>query len=142
MTIGANVCSSVGAVRANLSTEHAGTTLPDATTEFFESLAVRGHEPLLGNARGTLRVELADGTKTERWLVSVDRGDVAVSHRNGKADCTVRTDRDVFDGLARGEVNAVAAFLRGAIAVQGDSQFLVLFQRLFPSPDDAASTQR
>jgi len=129
-------------VRANLSTEHAGTTLPDATTEFFESLAVRGHEPLLGNARGTLRVELADGTKTERWLVSVDRGDVAVSHRNGKADCTVRTDRDVFDGLARGEVNAVAAFLRGAIAVQGDSQFLVLFQRLFPSPDDAASTQR
>ena len=115
--------------------------MSDATTEFFESLSGRGHEPLLGNARGTLRIELADGKKAERWLVSVDRGDVAVSHRNGKADCIVRADRAVFDGLARGEVNAVAAFLRGAIAVEGDSQLLVLFQRLFPSPASVASRQ-
>jgi len=35
MTIGANVCSSVGAVRADLSTEHDCTALPDGTTEFF-----------------------------------------------------------------------------------------------------------
>ena len=116
--------------------------MADATTELFENLAVKGHEPLLGNARGTLRVELADGTKTERWLVSVDRGDVAVSHRNGKADCTVRTTKEVFDGVARGEVNAVAAFLRGAITVEGDSQLLVLFQRLFPSPAAVASARR
>lgn len=116
--------------------------MADATTDFFGRLADRGHEPLLGNARGTLRVELANGTETERWLVSVDRGDVTVSHRNGKADCTVRTERDVFDGLASGEVNAMAAFLRGAIAVEGDSQLLVFFQRLFPSPDAVASPRR
>ena len=43
-------------------------------------------------------------------------------------------DRALFQRLANGEVNAMAALLRGAIAVEGDPQLLVMFQRLLPGP--------
>jgi putative sterol carrier protein len=104
----------------------------DATAEFFERLSRRGHEPLLEKARGTLRIDLDSGERTERWFVSVDKGDIRVSHRNGKADSTLRARKDVFDGLARGEANAMAAVLRGAVAIDGNFELIVLFQRLFP----------
>ena len=108
--------------------------MADTTTEFFDTLAGRGHEPMLEKVRATVRFDLADNGRTERWLVSVDKGDVSVSRRNAKADCIVRTDRALFQRLATGEVNAMAALLRGAIAVEGDPQLIVIFQRLLPSP--------
>src|SRR5437762_713315 len=55
------------------------TTMVDATTQFFAALGSRGHEPLLENARGTLLVELANGAEIERWLVSIDKGDIEAS---------------------------------------------------------------
>ena len=108
--------------------------MADATTEFFDVLARRGHEPMLEKLRATMRFDLADDGRTERWLVSVDNGDVSVSRRNARADCIIRMDRALFQRLANGEVNAMAALLRGAIAVEGDPQLLVMFQRLLPSP--------
>ena len=35
--------------------------MTDATTEFFQELAERGHEPALEKATGTLRFDLSDG---------------------------------------------------------------------------------
>jgi hypothetical protein len=107
--------------------------MPDATGDFFERLRARGHEPMLRQGRGTLRFEIGDG-RIERWYVTIDRGDVTVSHKNAKADCTVRASRELFDGMAAGEVNATAALLRGAIGAEGDPELLLLFQRLFPGP--------
>ena len=109
------------------------------TTEFFDDLGRRGHEPLLENLTGSFRFEITDGTKSERWLVGVDKGDVTVSHRNGAADCTLRAPRALFDAIARGEANAVAAVLRGAVTMDGEWGLLVRFQRLFPSPPRAAA---
>jgi putative sterol carrier protein len=109
--------------------------MADATAEFFEDLASRGHEPLLEKARGTIRIDLDNGKKT-RWLVVVDKGDVRVSHGSGKADTTIQTSKEMFDRIASGEANAMAAMLRGAIAIDGDFELLVLFQRLFPGPHD------
>jgi putative sterol carrier protein len=94
--------------------------MADTTADFFNGLAMRGHEPLLDKAKGTMRFELVDGKKTERWLVAVDKGDVTVSHKNVGADCTLRTDKASFDGMAAGTVNATAAVLRGELAVDGD----------------------
>jgi len=109
--------------------------MTDATTEFFEELAARGHEPALAKATGTLRFDLRDGgPRAERWLITISKGDVAVSHRNAKADCVVRADRTVFDRIASGETNALAAFLRGAMEVEGDRGLLLAFQRAFPGP--------
>ena len=56
-----------------------------------------------------------------------------MSHKNAKADCVVRADSSVFDGIASGEMNPVAALLRGAIAVEGDPELLILLRRLVPA---------
>jgi putative sterol carrier protein len=57
-----------------------------------------------------------------------------VSHKNAHADCIVRADSAVFDGIAGGEVNPVAAVLRGAIDIEGDPELLMLLLRRSPAP--------
>ena len=106
----------------------------DATTQFFKQLEARGHEPRLDKVKGTVRLELVNGKRTDRWLLAIDKGDISISQGNGEADCVVRTTKDVFEGLATGETNAVAAVLRGTVGVEGDRGLLVFFQRLFPAP--------
>ena len=96
--------------------------MTDATAEFFGALAERGHEPLLEKATGTVRFDLKDGKTTDRWLVTVDRGDLAVSRQNHRADLIVSTDKPLFDYIASGKTNALAALLRGAISVERDIQ--------------------
>jgi putative sterol carrier protein len=117
-------------------------SMSDATAAFFGELAKRGHEPLLENTKGTLRVELADGKRVDRWFVEVDNGDVAVSRKNAKADCTVRAKKELFDGIAGGEVNATAAVLRGALTIDGDVELIVRLQRLFPGPPARRARRR
>lgn len=106
----------------------------NATREFFEGLARRGHEPLLEKVTGSLRFDLVRNGRTERWHLAIDKGDVTVSRKNEPADCVVRVDRSLFERIAKGEVNAFAAVLRGEAAVEGDPRLLVLCQRLLPSP--------
>jgi hypothetical protein len=108
--------------------------MTDATAEFFDVLGRRGHVPLLENARGTVRFDLAHGDRTVRWLVTLDEGDVSVSRKNVAADCVVRADRALFDAMARGEANGMAAYLRGELVAEGDAELLLLMQRLFPAP--------
>ena len=105
-----------------------------ATTEFFEGLNERGHDPLLATTSGTVRVDLRKNGKVERWHISIDKGDIAVSHRRDASDCTVSAPADLFDRIASGEENAFAAALRGDVVVGGDTRLLVRLQRLFPSP--------
>ena len=106
----------------------------DPTEQFFEELGSRAHEPLLAQAHGSARFDLVDGGRTARWLVTVDRGDITVSRRNSRADCVVRTSKALFDRIASGKANAMAAFLRGELVVEGDPELLMLIQRLFPGP--------
>jgi len=108
--------------------------MTDATADFFEGLRRRGPEPLLGNAEGSVRIDLSKGRRSERWLVSIERGNITVARKSARADCTIRARKDVFDRIAAGKLNAMAAMLRGAIAVEGDPRLLVRLQRLFPSP--------
>ena len=113
--------------------------MADPTAEFFDELGHRGREPLLTKAKGTARFDIVDGTRTRRWLVSVDRGDIRVSRRNAAADCVVRADKRVFDRAAAGELNFMAAALRGEVVVRGDPRLLVLLQRLFRGPPGKAT---
>jgi putative sterol carrier protein len=69
--------------------------------------------------------------------VAVDKGHLAVSRRNARADCVVRAAKDLFDEVAEGRANAMAALLRGRMGVEGDLELLVRFQRLFPGPPDS-----
>jgi putative sterol carrier protein len=116
--------------------------MSDATSEFFEGLERRGHQQSLETTSGTCRFDLANGKRTERWFVSIDKGDIDVSHKSGKADCTLHAPKKLFDRVASGEVNPFAAALRGEIILEGDTRLLVRFQRLFPSPPVAAPAPR
>lgn len=106
----------------------------DGVVEFFRELGRRGHEPLLAKVTGRVRFDLVDGGRTDRWLVAVDRGGTAVSHKGGPADCTIRADRALFERLCRGEENATASVLRGALVCSGDVELLFAIQRIFPGP--------
>jgi putative sterol carrier protein len=108
--------------------------MTDTTTKFFEELEARGHDPRLEKVTATFRFDLQNGDKRNRWLVTVDKGDIAVSHRNAKADCVLRADKATFEGIAAGKVNAFAAVLRGTLRVEGDAELLALFQRVLPAP--------
>ncbi|HUG64389.1 MAG TPA: SCP2 sterol-binding domain-containing protein [Gaiellaceae bacterium] len=106
----------------------------DPTERFFARLAAREHELLLRKASGSIRFEIVDGTRVRRWVVAVSKGDLRVAAGGGAAECVVRADRKVFERLASGRMNAVAAVLRGDLSVDGDWRLLVLTQRLFPGP--------
>ena len=108
--------------------------MADATEDFFEELSHRGHEPLLEKATGTVRFDLANGKRSERWLVEIEKGDIAVSHKQAKADLVIRTEKALFDRVAKGRENAFAALLRGEVDAEGKVQLMMQFQRLFPSP--------
>ena len=108
---------------------------PDATAVFFEQLARRGHEPRLGRTRATVRFEVVDGERTDRWLLRIRDGDLELTEGDGGAGesaCLFRTDRATFDQLATGRRNPMAATLRGALELEGDARLLVRVQRLFP----------
>jgi putative sterol carrier protein len=109
-------------------------TAQDPTRTFFDDLAARGHEPFLKDASGTLRFDLIDGRRVEHWYVSIDQGDVSVSKQMAAADAVLRTDRSVFDRIASGRMNSMAAALRGELVPEGNLSLFMVFQRLFPGP--------
>jgi len=114
----------------------------DATAKFFGDLGSSGRQPLLAKATGSLRFELSEGKAVERWRVDVRKGDVAVSHKAGGADCVLRTSKSLFDKLASGRENAMAAVLRGALIVEGNIDLLLAFQRILPSPPRRGAAHR
>ena len=107
----------------------------DATTAFFQQLERRVHEPTLNRLSGSLRFDVVEGPRRSvHWLVSVNKGDIAVSKENSAADCVVRAERPVLDDVVTGRKNAMAAILRGALEIEGEAAMLILFQRIFPGP--------
>jgi putative sterol carrier protein len=108
--------------------------MSDDVVEFFEELGRRGHEPLLAKVTGRVRFDLIGGGRTDRWLVTLDKGDTVVSHQDGPAACTIRAERALFERLCRGEENAMAAMLRGALVCTGNVELLYAIQRIFPGP--------
>jgi putative sterol carrier protein len=109
-------------------------TSTDPTARFFADLAGREDEPLLRKATGSMRFDIVSGRRTRRWVLSVDKGALTVTEGGGDATCVIRADKAVFDKVASGRLNAVAAVLRGDLVVAGDWRLLVRLQRLFPSP--------
>jgi putative sterol carrier protein len=106
--------------------------MSNPVTEFLAGLPARGHEPLLEKTRGRVCLEVVDGDDEDHWLVCIENGDIDVVSGDVGADCTFRASREVLDRIVRGEMNAMAAVLRGAVTVDGNWELLVRFQRLFP----------
>jgi len=107
--------------------------MTDHTTEFFNRLGSEP-QPLLSQVTATIRVDLDDRNSTRHWFLDVNKGTVAVSDSEADADAIIHSNHSLFEHLVTGEVNAVAATLRGQLAVEGDRRLLVAFQRLMPGP--------
>ena len=121
--------------------------MTDATVEFFHRLSSRGYEPLVGEAVATVRFDLTHDGRTERWYLIINNGELSVHTGDGDADDTdqddgdgdyvIVADRTLFNGIVSGQVNAMAALLRGELFVTGEPDLLVVCQRLFPGPPGA-----
>jgi putative sterol carrier protein len=116
--------------------------MPASIVEFFDDLGRRGHEPLLARVSATVRFDITDGARTEHRLLTVDHGEVRVSDETQMADCVMGGDRGVFDAMLAGRTTAMAALLRGELAVGGDPELLVLIQRVFPGSAAVAGEGR
>ncbi|MGH3126604.1 MAG: SCP2 sterol-binding domain-containing protein [Gaiellaceae bacterium] len=114
----------------------------DPTGRFFDELSQRGHEPLLRKLSGSVRFDIVDGKRVDRRYVTVDKGQITVSGRGPGGKNVIRVDRALFERIATGEQNPVAAVLRGEFAVEGDWRLLVLVQRLFPGPPRKKPSRR
>jgi ubiquinone biosynthesis protein UbiJ len=106
----------------------------DPTAAFFDGLRQNGYQPALARRSGTVRIDVDDEGRRERWFIAIDDGTVKISKRNQAADATVRLEKPLLDRILSGKANAVTAMLRGEVAVDGDWNLLIVFQRLFPSP--------
>jgi hypothetical protein len=107
---------------------------PDPVSEFFEGLAELGHVETFDGQSATLRFEVADGPRVERWRLGVSDGDVSVDRDDGPADAVMRTDRPHFEAIVTGRLNAQAAMLRGLLVCEGRMAACIMFQRSLPGP--------
>jgi hypothetical protein len=111
----------------------------DAVEQFFAEVKGREHEPTLRRISGTIRYELtngngkgsSNGNGADTWMISIDKGDLSVAHRTGKADTVVRADRRLFERIVTGRATAMASMLRGLVFIDGDPELAVLSSRLF-----------
>jgi putative sterol carrier protein len=111
----------------------------DPTVEFFEALSRRGSEPMLSNVTAEIRFDITRDRQMNSWRLAVNRGQLTVfpevdaTLAGDDADCVITAEKKHFDGIVGGGVNAMAALLRGEIAVTGDPELVVAVQRLFPA---------
>lgn len=111
------------------------------TERVLNEFAARGREPRLHGRSGTVRLELRHGGKTHFWRVSIARGRASVERGRGKAETVIKADIEVFDQVADGTMNAMAAMLRGEITVEGDAGLALVLERLLPGPPHGAEPE-
>ena len=108
--------------------------MTDATADFFDDLTKRGNEPLLSKVRATVRFDIVDDGRTDRWLLAITDGALKVSRGDDEADCVISASKADFDLVASGQRNPMATALRGALTMDGNPRLLIRIQRLFPAP--------
>ncbi|MER7169374.1 SCP2 sterol-binding domain-containing protein [Micromonospora sp. NPDC000207] len=114
----------------------------DATTRFFEDLQRRGHEPLLEKLSGVIRFDLRERAQTQHWMLRIDRGRMQVSREDEGADSVLSTSPQLFEEMATGREDGIAALLRGDVTVTGDARLVLQIERLFPGPPDSTGPRR
>jgi SCP-2 sterol transfer family len=105
--------------------------MTNPTQRFFEDVARRGHEPMLERLSATVRWDLITGDRVEHRVITIDHGDLTVTVGHEPADCVIILERAVCDDVVTGRTSWLAAILRGAVAVEGNPELLILTQRLF-----------
>ncbi len=113
----------------------------DVISAFFESIA-GPHPAVPRTVSGSLRFDLENGKRSEHWRVTFVKGVVSTARSNAPADCVVRTDKATMEAIIQGRINAMAALLRGAMKVEGQTLLLALFRGLVTTPAIDPKVQR
>ncbi|MEU4779980.1 SCP2 sterol-binding domain-containing protein [Micromonospora sp. NPDC023633] len=111
--------------------------MSDASEEFFDELGRHGRERLLRKTTATIRFDIEHDHGIDHWFVAITKGDVRVSREDRDADTVIRTADAFFDRMARGEAKPLPAWVRNDITSEGQFQFVILLERLFPGPPGA-----
>jgi putative sterol carrier protein len=109
--------------------------MKEITRQFFTALEAQPALP--GRQTGVLRIDLADGERTEHWYLDIRKSDVRASHKGATPDCTVSTDLATFEAIVDGRMNAMAAVLRGAIQIEGRFPLIIALQAFMAGPKEA-----
>lgn len=96
--------------------------------EFFESLETRADPSRID---GIDHSYLFDVVGEGQWLVVIRDGAVRVTEGPGDADVTISTSAEVFEKLASGKQNPVAAYMTGKLKITGDTGAALKLQKLF-----------
>ncbi|MEU6074822.1 SCP2 sterol-binding domain-containing protein [Micromonospora sp. NPDC047074] len=108
-----------------------------ATSAFFEQLTAVGHDPRLCKVRGSVRFDIRDGEQVEQWLLDIDHGQMRVTQGAGPAGTVITVSAEVAEAMTRGEMNGLAAIIRGDILVDGDIGLAMRVGRLFPKASES-----
>jgi hypothetical protein len=106
--------------------------MPDPTKEFFDGVAQRGPGIIARKYRGTMRFDLRHDSRTEHWYLTMADGSVRVTRESSDADAVVHVDAELFDQLVTSVRDVHAAWLRGALNVEGNIVLLTPFRDLLP----------
>ena len=104
----------------------------DAVEAFFAEMSTRGSIPLFRDVKGTIRFDVSSDTGVKRWAVTLQKGEVAVSNRNVKADAVVAVDRTLFNEIAEGRRTPWPPSSEAPWVMTGDMRMVLAFQRFFP----------
>ena len=116
-------------------------TTSDVILDFFESIAGE-HAELPKTISGTLRFELKDGNRCEYWRVTINKGVASSARSKAPADCVVHTDKATLEAIIQGRANPMAALLRGAIRIEGQSLLMAYFRGLLSHQPAVHEAQR
>ena len=110
----------------------------DPTADFFNRLLPQRAGLVPRGVAATLRIDLErDDGGVDHWLVAFNDGALRVSMGERPADCTIRTSKALFDRMATGELNMVAATFRNQVLVEGELLVWGVFRKLLPGPPGA-----
>jgi putative sterol carrier protein len=109
-----------------------GTAVNAVVEGYFDALARQGFQPALRHIGAAVRTDLVHDDRTDHWMVRIDHGRMSVSREDGDADCVIRTDEETFGRIVTGEVNALAALMRGMVLIEGDEELILALQRTLP----------
>ncbi|GIH21669.1 hypothetical protein Raf01_98410 [Rugosimonospora africana] len=111
--------------------------MPGVTEEFFDEISRHGGQRLARKTNGTIRLELEHDHGVDHWFIAITNGTVEVFRDERDADTVLRTTRAFFERMASGEANPLSAWMRNDITSEGEFRFIVVLERLFPTPRGA-----
>ncbi len=115
-----------------------------AIDNFFDQLAKLPDKSIFRGHTGTIAFDLATDGRVEHWYAVIGESSCSGGPGDAPADARIQLTKDLFKRIVTGRTNAMAAVLRGAMAVEGDVSLAMSFDRIFPGPPPAtqASTDR